>query len=173
MHVPLIFAGPGVPKGETDAFVYLYEIYPTMCQLAGIEVPAGLDAKSLVPVITGEQPKLRDTLFTAYINFQRSIRDQRWKIIRYPLINKTQLFDLEADPYEMNDLSSNPEFAGKMTELTALLETTRQEFGDTDPITVDNPTPAEWSVPAVIPKWADIERDRNQAKAAAKAAAKQ
>jgi len=47
-----------------------------------------------------------------------------------------------------------------------MLETTREELGDTAPITVDNPNPAEWSVPAVIPPWPEIQRERNKAKAA-------
>jgi N-sulfoglucosamine sulfohydrolase-like protein len=71
-------------------------------------VPPGLDARSLAPVIEGRQPKVRDCLFTAYRNCQRSIRDDRWKLIRYPLIDKTQLFDLQADPHEMTDLAGKP-----------------------------------------------------------------
>jgi arylsulfatase A-like enzyme len=145
MQVPLIFAGPGIKKGETKALVYLYELYPTLCDLAGIPVPAGLDAKSLAPIIRGEQPSIRDCLFTAYKNSQRSIRDDRWKLIRYPLINKTQLFDLQADPHEMYDLADKPELAHKIKELMALLDITRKEFGDKAPLTVPNPKPAAWS----------------------------
>ena len=145
MHVPLIFAGPGISKGETKALAYLYDLYPTLCDLAGIPVPAGLDAKSLAPVIEGRQPKVRDCLFTAYRNCQRSIRDDRWKLIRYPLIDKTQLFDLQADPHEMTDLAGKPEFADKIKELTALLEKTRKEYGDTAPLQVATPTPAAWT----------------------------
>jgi arylsulfatase A-like enzyme len=148
MHVPLIFAGPGIPKGETTALAYLYDIYPTLCDLAGIPVPPGLDARSLAPVIEGHQPKVRDCLFTAYRNCQRSIRDGRWKLIRYPLIDKTQLFDLQADPHEMTDLAGKPESADKINELTALLEKTRREYGDTAPLEVANPKPAEWTPPA-------------------------
>jgi arylsulfatase A-like enzyme len=148
MHVPLIFTGPGIPKGETKVLAYLYEVYPTMCYLAGIPVPAGLDAKSLAPVIQGRQPKIRDVLFTAYKNCQRSIRDDRWKLIRYPLIDKTQLFDLQTDPHEMNDLADKPEFADKIKELTALLEKTRKKYGDSTPLHVDNPAPAAWTPPA-------------------------
>ncbi len=166
MQVPLLFAGPGIKQGETEALAYLYDVYPTMCQLAGIPVPEGLDAKSLVPVIKGEQPRVRDVLVSAYMDCQRSIRDERWKLIRYPLIDKTQLFDLQADPHEMTDLSANPEHAAKIAELTALLETTRQELGDTAPLVVANPQKAEWSVPAVIPTW------QEQVKARAKAAKK-
>ncbi len=145
MHVPLIFAGPGISKGETQALAYLYEVYPTMCDLAGIPVPAGLDAKSLAAVIKGQQPKVRDCLFTAYKNCQRSIRDERWKLIRYPLIDKTQLFDLQADPHEMTDLASQPESAAKLEDLLALLEKTRKDYGDTSPLTVPAPRPSAWS----------------------------
>lgn len=145
MHVPLIFAGPGIPKGESKALAYLFDLYPTLCELAGIPVPAGLDAKSLTPVIEGTQPKVRDCLFTAYRDCQRSIRDDHWKLIRYPLIDKTQLFDLQADPHEMADLAGKPESADKIKELTALLETTRKAYGDSARLQVANPKPAEWS----------------------------
>jgi arylsulfatase A-like enzyme len=149
MHVPLIFAGPGISKGETKTFAYLYDIYPTLCELAGIPVPDGLDAKSLAPVIEGTTPKVRDTLFTAYRNCQRSIRDERWKMIRYPLIDKTQLFDLQADPHEMNDLAEMAEFADRIRELTSLMEKSMKEYGDTCPLTVPNPGQAAWTPPPV------------------------
>jgi len=144
MHVPLIFAGPGISKGETKAFAYLYDVYPTLCDMAGIAVPPGLDAKSLAPVIKGRQANVRDCLFTAYKTCQRSIRDDRWKLIRYPLINKTQLFDLQADPHEMADLAGKLESADRIKELTDLLEKTQKEYGDTAPLQVTDPQPAAW-----------------------------
>ncbi|MEI6819652.1 MAG: sulfatase-like hydrolase/transferase [Verrucomicrobiota bacterium] len=147
MHVPLIFAGPRIKKGETNALAYLYEVYPTLCDLADIPVPTGLDAKTLAPVIEGRQPKIRDALFTAYKDCQRAIRDDRWKLIRYPWIDKTQLFDLQADPHEMNDLSAKPESAEKIKELTELLEKTRKEYGDTAPLVVPKAKPAAWKPP--------------------------
>jgi arylsulfatase A-like enzyme len=145
MHVPLIFAGPGITKGESKSLAYLFDVYPTLCDLAGVTVPKGLDAKSLAPVIMGTKPKVRDCLFTAYRECQRAIRDDRWKMIRYPLIDKIQLFDLQADPHEMNDLADKPESAAKIKELTELLEKTRQEFGDAAPLHVDHPDTAEWT----------------------------
>ena len=48
----------------------------------------------VVPVLAGKQNAVRDSLFTAYIDVQRAVRDDRWKLIMYPQINKTQLFDL-------------------------------------------------------------------------------
>lgn len=144
MHVPLIFAGPGIPKGESKSFAYLMDVYPTMCELAGIRVPQGLDARSLKPVITGQEPKVRDVLFTAYRDVQRSIRDDRWKLIRYPEVDVTQLFDLQNDPREMNNLATNPEYAGKIEELTALMKKSQAQYDDATPLTVANPKPAEW-----------------------------
>jgi arylsulfatase A-like enzyme len=145
MHVPLVFAGPGIPHGETRAFAYLMDIYPTVCELTGSAVPSGLDAKSLAPVITGKAPSVRAAAFTAYRDVQRAIRDDRWKLIRYPHINQTQLFDLQADPHEMTDLAGKPESADKIKELLALLEGVRKEYGDTCALTSAHPQPAAWS----------------------------
>ena len=101
MKVPLLFCGPGIPVGRSDALVYLLDIFPTVCELVGTDVPAVVDGKSLVPVITGLTSHARDTLFLAYRDVQRAVRDERWKLIVYPKINKRQLFDLHDDPYEM------------------------------------------------------------------------
>ena len=83
-----------------------------------------------------------------YRNVQRAVRDDRWKLIRYPLVDRTQLFDLQADPFELNDLAAKPEHAAKVAELTALLEKERQRFGDDAALKVANPKPAEWKPPA-------------------------
>ncbi len=147
MHVPLIFAGRGIKKGETTSFAYLMDVYPTMCELGGIPVPPGLDAKSLVPVITGKQAKVRDYMFNAYRDVQRSIRDDRWKLIRYPQVNVTQLFDLQSDPHEMKNLAAAPESAAKVTELLVLMQKTQPQYGDDCALTVANPKPSAWTPP--------------------------
>ena len=106
MHAPLMFAGPGVPRGrQTDALCYLLDIFPTLGELTGVTAPDGNEGKSLLPVLTGKQKRLRDSIFTAYRGFQRAVRDERWKLIVYPRINKIQLFDLKNDPAEQKDLA--------------------------------------------------------------------
>ena len=142
MKVPYFFTGPGIPKGRSDAFAYLYDIFPTVCELTGTPVPAGIDGKSLAPVIAGKSKEVRDTMFLAYRAVQRSIRQGDWKLIRYPQVDKTQLFDLKTDPNEQRDLSADPNQAGKVKELLALLAATQKEFGDKQPLMVDNPQPA-------------------------------
>ncbi|MFM1748809.1 MAG: hypothetical protein RLZZ188_2475 [Verrucomicrobiota bacterium] len=147
MHVPLVIAGPGIRKGRSDALVYLMDLFPTCVDFAGARLPEGVEGKSLRPVLEGRTGKVRDALYTAYRNSQRAVRDDRWKLIRYPLVDKTQLFDLAADPRELNNLADQPEHAGKRAELMALLEREMAAHGDTHPLQVANPQPAQWTPP--------------------------
>jgi len=151
MHVPLVIAGPGIKHGQSDALVYLYDLFPTICQLAGVPVPASSEGLSLVPLLHGQPMKQRDYLLTAYKDVQRSIRTDRWKLIRYPEVNVTQLFDLQNDPHELNNLADRPEDAAKVKEMLALLAKAQKECGDTCPLTVPNPKPAKWTPPEKPP----------------------
>lgn len=144
MKPPLVFAGPGIPHGESNALVYLLDIFPTVCDLVGTSIPSGLDGKSLKPVIEGKQPSVRDTLFLSYRDVQRAIRDDRYKLIRYPQVNVTQLFDLQTDPDELNNLADKPEQAERIKKLTTELERWQKSLGDTAPLVVANPQSPTW-----------------------------
>ncbi len=148
MHVPLVFAGPGVPAGRSDALAYLFDSYPTVCELTGVKVPALVEASSLKPVISGAAKGVRNALFTGYRACQRAVRDDRWKVIRYPLVDRTQLFDLQTDPCELHDLAGQPQHAAKQAEMMALLAAQQKLYGDPVPLTVANPKPAAWTPPA-------------------------
>lgn len=131
-RMPLIFAGPGIPKGSSDALVYLYDLFPTACELTGLTIPEGVEGKSLLPVIRGEKEKVRDFVFTAYKDVQRSVREPRWKLIKYHVggVKTRQLFDLENDPYELNNLADDPAAAEHLKRLEGLLRQARAECGD-------------------------------------------
>jgi len=144
MHAPLIMSGPGIPAGrKSDALCYLLDIFPTLGGLAGIEPPAGSEGRSLVPILAGRADAHRDALFTSYTTVQRAIRDGRWKLIVYPQINKTQLFDLQADPIEMKDLAADPAHAAEVKRLTALLREHQKQAGDQQALATDKPQPLE------------------------------
>ncbi len=67
------------------------------------------------------------------MDIQRAVRSGDWKLIRYPEVNVTQLFDLHADPYEMHDVSrENPV---RVRDLTALLAQLQKANDDTLPLT--------------------------------------
>jgi arylsulfatase A-like enzyme len=152
MHAPCVITGPGIPKGRSDALTYLMDLFPTFCDFAGAKVPESVEGKSLLPILQGEARRVRDVLYTGYRNGQRAIRDDRWKLIRYPLVDKTQLFDLQADPHELDNLADKPEHAAKAAEMTALLEKEMQAYGDSAPLKVAQPQPGEWTPPAAKSK---------------------
>jgi arylsulfatase A-like enzyme len=142
MRSPLIFAGPGIPQGQSsEAFTYLLDIFPTLCKLAGVEPTQGLDGYDLAPLWRGQQQSVRDSLFLAYQDSMRAVRDAQWKLIRYPQLNFEQLFDLQADPDETNNLAQDAGQRGRIQSLTLLLEDWQRRFGDTQPLRVEDPLP--------------------------------
>jgi len=149
MHVPLVMAGPGIKKGKSDALVYLMDLFPTINELADAINPRGVEGKSLVPILQGEKIKIREVLYTGYRNCQRAVRDEKWKLIRYPLVNVTQLFDLKNDPSELNNLSDNPEYSKEQNRLLYLLKKEMENYADTFPLTVAHPNSPGWTPPAL------------------------
>ncbi|MDH3583983.1 MAG: sulfatase-like hydrolase/transferase, partial [Phycisphaerae bacterium] len=143
MGAPLIFAGPGVPHGRSEAFAYLFDIFPTVADMAGVKYPGDLDGQSLAGVIRGEKSGVRDTVFLAYKSGQRAVRRGRWKLYRFPLIDRNLLFDLEADPHEMRDLAGDSAQADRVRKMMDLLAKQQKAYDDPNPLTVAKPGRAE------------------------------
>jgi arylsulfatase A-like enzyme len=109
--VPLIVSGPGIPAGrKTAAQCYLRDLFPTICDYAAVEIPRTVHGRSLRPVITREREQLYDAVFAHFRDSQRMVRTDRWKYVRYPLQNKEQLFDLQRDPNELDNLIDSPDY---------------------------------------------------------------
>jgi arylsulfatase A-like enzyme len=83
----------------------------------------------------------------AYKNVQRSVCDGQWKLIRYPQVDRTQLFDLRSDPSEVNDLAGKPEHSERIKGLLTLLAKEQSGFGDKAPLHVTQIQPSEWTPP--------------------------
>ena len=134
---PLIIAGPGIQHGQSDALVYLYDLFPTLCNLAGVDIPPVAEGQSLLPIVHGEKQLLRPWLLGAYRDCQRMVRDDRWKLLAYNVggVHTYQLFDLSTDPDEIYDLSADPKVANERQRLEKLLSQARHEFDD--PINFD------------------------------------
>ena len=129
---PLIFSGPGIRPGQSAALAYLYDLFPTICDFAGVHTPEVVEGKSLLPILQRKTDRVRDVLFAAYRDCQRMIRDERWKLIRYNAGGEksVQFFDLKNDPDEINNLAEKRKYAGERARLEELLATTRKQFGD-------------------------------------------
>ena len=94
MACPLIIHGPGIPGGQsTNAFTYVHDLYATVCALADVEKPDGVDAKNLAPLWQGKADSIRSSLFLPFQDNQRAINDGRHKLHLYPKVNHRLLFD--------------------------------------------------------------------------------
>ncbi|MYB20220.1 MAG: sulfatase-like hydrolase/transferase [Holophagales bacterium] len=141
MRCPLIIRGPGIPHGTTDAFTYLYDLFPTLLTAGGVEKPPGIDGRDLAPLWAGGDPTWRQSVFLPYRDVMRAVRDDRFKLIVYPNVNHRQLFDLAEDPDELLNLIGDPDHAEAATRLEALLEGWQTALGDTVPLSVSDPAP--------------------------------
>jgi len=149
--VPLIIKGPGVPQGkEFDALTYLFDIYPTLSELAGLPNPKDISGKSLVPVLQGRESQVRSSLFTAYRNTVRAVREGDWKLIRYPERDFTQLFNLKNDPLELQNLALKEEDKGKKESLMELMKIWQMETGDSTALTAKVIMPMEYDLKSII-----------------------
>ena len=133
MRVPLIIVGPNIPKNEKrDMQVYLQDIMATSLDLAGVEKPEYIEFNSLMPMISNKtQKSAYNEIYGAYINFQRMVRTEKYKMIVYPNAKKILIFDMVNDPLEMNDLADKPDFANVKKELIAKLKQQQQLMDDT------------------------------------------
>jgi arylsulfatase A-like enzyme len=132
IRVPLIMAGPGVPKGKRmQAMCYLLDIFPTLCDLTGVPTPSTVEGRSLVPVLRGNAGG-RETIFAAYRNLMRSVRTDRWKLNVYFVQGKrtVQLFDLRSDPWEMQDLADERDQSERVREMESLLQRWMRDVDD-------------------------------------------
>lgn len=140
-RVPFIVKGPGITSGtRVKGNVYLLDILPTLCDLAGISIPNTVTGTSFKPVLKGEKNEIRDVMYGAYSGGSkpgmRCVKNGDWKLIKYDLmdgtIRKTQLFNLSENPHEYlsahnksgemeTNLADNPKYAEKLEEMEALL----------------------------------------------------
>lgn len=133
-RVPFLVAAPGAKgNGQRSAsLVELLDVYPTLCDLAGVPAPASLQGKSLRAVLNDPRVTLHEAAFTearrgpAAEYWGRSVRTARW---RYTEWNGgrdgVELYDHDADPHEFTNLASNPRHAETLAGLKRRLgETT-------------------------------------------------
>ncbi|MHB2169698.1 sulfatase-like hydrolase/transferase [Alsobacter sp. R-9] len=149
VHVPLMMAGPGIRGGvRVPHLVWHADTRATVLDVAGLAVEEASDGRSLLPLLRGEGPAVRNTFCAAYRTSQRMIRDERYKLIRYypwhlfpvpetegypvptPGSSVDQLFDLQADPGETTNLAWRPDLADVRERLASALEDWQRRSGD-------------------------------------------
>jgi arylsulfatase A-like enzyme len=129
IRVPLVVYDPRLsPPGRgtrRDQVVLSIDLAPTMLQMAGVEIPARMQGRSLVPLLKGEKPEWRTEFFYEHlfkhprIPCTEGVRDARYKYIRFvetdPLYE--ELYDLEDDPQEAHNLAKDPAHAATLQRM--------------------------------------------------------
>jgi arylsulfatase A-like enzyme len=123
-HVPLIFAGPGVPSGAlcTEP-VELLDIYPTLIDLCHLSRRNDLEGHTLSPQIHNPSARRQWPAITSHNQGNHAVRTDRWRYIHYA-DGSQELYDMKTDPNEWNNLANDPKHAVLIAELRAWLPKT-------------------------------------------------
>lgn len=137
LRMPLLVRWPGVVEAgsESTALVQNLDIAQTFLDAAGVKAPNVMQGRSMVPLLQGEgADDYRDAIYYHYYEYpavhsvmrHEGVRTDRYKLIHHYWVNEWSLFDLEADPDELNNVYGHPDYAEvtermkrKLTELKA------------------------------------------------------
>jgi len=133
IRLPLIIRYPRLKRrsAENSDLVSLIDILPTLCEAAGVAVPESVEGKSLLASYEGKGRWDRDRIFASFVSPTkhrlniRCIRTERYKLIHQLTTDEIELYDLEKDPYEFDNLAGLERFKKLQKQLAAQLATWR------------------------------------------------
>lgn len=130
-RVPCVVWAPGRFAGgrREGGLCQLFDLGPTILDLAGVAVPDSFEARSLLPALEGRPWTPRDYVFTEQqgdmnltgVEFETGIRSRDWKLVHFLGQTYGQLFDLRADPDETQNLWDAPAAQDAKSELMQAL----------------------------------------------------
>lgn len=128
-RVPLLIVAPGIarPGSRVTSPASLIDVYPTLCDLAGLPVPPQCEGTSLLPQLRDPAAPREVPAITTQTQGKQSghtVRDGRWRYIRY-YDGFEELYDHRDDPHEYTNLAAEPRFAAEKARLRAWLERVR------------------------------------------------
>ena len=147
IRIPLIIYDPRVRKlSSVDQMVLNIDITKTMMDMAGVTAPKNYQGRSLTPLLVNNKTNLnRDAILLEHlwdnpnIPSSEAIRTERWKYLRYRLINAPEeLYDLKSDPLEKNNLASDIKYAKILAKLRKECEATALKY-QTEKLCPDDP----------------------------------
>lgn len=145
-RTPLIIRFPSeIEAGlESEELVQNLDYAPTILDVAGVEIPEEVQGESLVPLFDNQYEEWRDALYYHFYEFPSEhavkrhygIRTERYKLIHfYYDVDEWELYDLENDPNEMNNLYNTPDYAEIRDSLHQELDNLREYYGDSNELT--------------------------------------
>jgi arylsulfatase A-like enzyme len=119
-----VIVSPGVtkPRAVCERPVDFMSLYPTLCDLCGLESPGHLQGKSIRPLLADPTAKWTEPAVTTYLFKNHAVRTERWRYIRYA-DGGEGLYDHDADPNEWTNLAADSKYADVKKQLAALLPT--------------------------------------------------
>lgn len=141
-HTPLIMRLPkGYDRrGDIDEMVQNIDYAPTFLDIAGVKIPEDIQGVSLLPLLKGEKPEdWRKTLYYHYYEYPAEhavkrhygVRDDRYKLIHfYNDIDTWELYDLQEDPHEMNNLYGKPGMEKVTEDMKKKLKEAQIQYDD-------------------------------------------
>ncbi|QNN23680.1 sulfatase [Planctomycetales bacterium ZRK34] len=129
-HVPLLISAPGMKAAgkHSKALVEFVDIYPSLCELAGVPIPDGLDGRSFAPLLNDPDHPWKSSAFSQYPRGKvmgYSMRTERYHFVRW--VNRgdalgealaVEVYDHQADPLEMNNLAADGQNSTLVKKLT-------------------------------------------------------
>jgi arylsulfatase A-like enzyme len=131
VRVPFIITGPGIKNQTLETPIYLQDIMPTTIEWAGLKKPKQVAFKSLQGLLNNKTTQHYNSIYGGYKTLQRMVTKDKFKMIIYPKANNAiRLYDLNKDPEELKDLSSDKQYAAKLKELKREFLKLQKETGD-------------------------------------------
>jgi len=130
MNAPLMVKAPGKQEGvKSSSITEFVDIYPSLCELAGLPIPEYLDGKSFVPVLEDPNAKVKDAAFVRYLNGETVITEH-YNYTEFSdstgQVQSTMLYDLREDPKENENISLKSENKRLVKKLSKLLSKVKQ-----------------------------------------------
>ncbi len=143
LHVPCLFRIPGQESGDREALVETVDLFPTLASLVGLQAPEYVQGMDLTELLkeNSKEAAVRDKVYAEAVD-KRCIRTREWKLIHYPNKPYGELYQLQEDPHELNNLyDERPDKREQLTqELYRHLDATEdfkhpryERFTDQDP----------------------------------------
>jgi len=140
IRIPLLIRYPRLirPGSALDEMVLNIDLAPTVLELSGARAPEAMHGRSIVPLLRGEGVEWRSSFLVEYYSdkvFPRvqnmgytAVRGPRYKYIRYnELVGMDELYDLQVDPYEMQNLVAEPARQPALLQMQAEMDNLRRQ----------------------------------------------
>lgn len=136
-RMPFVIRWPEAiePGSRPSELIQNIDYAPTFLDVAGLDIPAEVQGRSLTPLLRGEKSEWRSSLYYAYYELGEhavpqhfGVRTDRHKLIYFPKSNEWNLFDLEVDPAEMQSVHDEPAYRDVRQSLTSEFERLRKQY---------------------------------------------